>query len=105
MKARELRKLRTEGKEYVVQDGDIMDFKTFLQPKSGSWSHSISNKVLAASRCKRLVITRMVNCGTAEIVRHFSELMRFAAFELPDLGLTAINLNPAVRALQIAPSH
>lgn len=29
-KARELGKLRTEGKEYVVQDGDIMDFKTFL---------------------------------------------------------------------------
>ena len=30
VKARELGKLRTEGKEYVVQDGDIMDFKTFL---------------------------------------------------------------------------
>ena len=29
-KARELGKLRTEGKEYVVQDGDVMDFKTFL---------------------------------------------------------------------------
>ncbi len=29
-RARELGKLRTEGKEYVVEDGDIMDFKTFL---------------------------------------------------------------------------
>ena len=29
-RARELGKLRTEGKEYVVQDGDVMDFKTFL---------------------------------------------------------------------------
>jgi len=29
-KARELGKLRTEGKEYVVQDGDVMEFKTFL---------------------------------------------------------------------------
>ncbi|MDQ6676949.1 MAG: redox-regulated ATPase YchF [Acidobacteriota bacterium] len=29
-KAREQGKLRTEGKEYVVQDGDIMEFKTFL---------------------------------------------------------------------------
>jgi 16S rRNA C1402 (ribose-2'-O) methylase RsmI len=29
-KARELGKLRTEGKEYVVQDGDVMDFKTFV---------------------------------------------------------------------------
>ncbi len=29
-KARELGKLRTEGKDYVVQDGDVMDFKTFL---------------------------------------------------------------------------
>src|SRR3954451_5380218 len=30
VKARELGKLRTEGKEYVVQDGDVMEFKTFL---------------------------------------------------------------------------
>ncbi|MFM2125675.1 MAG: redox-regulated ATPase YchF [Acidobacteriota bacterium] len=29
-KARELGKLRTEGKEYVVQDGDVMEFKTFV---------------------------------------------------------------------------
>ena len=29
-RARELGKLRTEGKEYIVQDGDVMDFKTFL---------------------------------------------------------------------------
>ncbi len=29
-RARELGKLRTEGKEYVVQDGDVMEFKTFL---------------------------------------------------------------------------
>lgn len=29
-KARELGKIRTEGKEYVVQDGDVMEFKTFL---------------------------------------------------------------------------
>ena len=29
-KARELGKVRTEGKEYVVQDGDVMEFKTFL---------------------------------------------------------------------------
>ncbi len=29
-KAREMGKVRTEGKEYVVQDGDVMDFKTFL---------------------------------------------------------------------------
>jgi len=29
-RARELGKVRTEGKEYIVQDGDIMDFKTFL---------------------------------------------------------------------------
>lgn len=29
-KARELGKLRTEGKEYVVEDGDVMEFKTFL---------------------------------------------------------------------------
>jgi ribosome-binding ATPase len=29
-KAREVGKLRTEGKEYVVQDGDVMEFKTFL---------------------------------------------------------------------------
>ena len=29
-RARELGKLRTEGKDYVVQDGDVMDFKTFL---------------------------------------------------------------------------
>jgi GTP-binding protein YchF len=29
-RARELAKLRTEGKEYVVQDGDVMEFKTFL---------------------------------------------------------------------------
>ena len=29
-KARELGKLRTEGKEYVVQDGDVIEFKTFL---------------------------------------------------------------------------
>ena len=28
-RARELGKLRTEGKEYVVQDGDVMEFKTF----------------------------------------------------------------------------
>jgi GTP-binding protein YchF len=29
-KARESGKLRTEGKEYVVQDGDVIEFKTFL---------------------------------------------------------------------------
>jgi hypothetical protein len=29
-RARELGKIRTEGKEYVVQDGDVMEFKTFL---------------------------------------------------------------------------
>ena len=29
-RARELGKLRSEGKEYVVQDGDVMEFKTFL---------------------------------------------------------------------------
>jgi ribosome-binding ATPase len=29
-RARETAKLRTEGKEYVVQDGDVMEFKTFL---------------------------------------------------------------------------
>lgn len=29
-RARELGKIRTEGKDYVVQDGDVMDFKTFL---------------------------------------------------------------------------
>jgi GTP-binding protein YchF len=29
-KARELGKLRTEGKEYAVQDGDVIEFKTFL---------------------------------------------------------------------------
>jgi GTP-binding protein YchF len=29
-KARELGRVRTEGKEYVVQDGDVMEFKTFL---------------------------------------------------------------------------
>jgi GTP-binding protein YchF len=29
-KAREVGKLRTEGKEYVVQDGDVMEFKTFV---------------------------------------------------------------------------
>ena len=29
-KARELGKIRTEGKDYVVQDGDVMEFKTFL---------------------------------------------------------------------------
>ena len=29
-RARELGKVRTEGKEYVVQDGDVMEFKTFL---------------------------------------------------------------------------
>lgn len=29
-RARELGKLRTEGKDYVVQDGDVMNFKTFL---------------------------------------------------------------------------
>jgi ribosome-binding ATPase len=29
-RARELGKLRTEGKEYIVQDGDVMEFKTFL---------------------------------------------------------------------------
>ncbi len=29
-KAREIGRLRTEGKEYVVQDGDVMEFKTFL---------------------------------------------------------------------------
>jgi GTP-binding protein YchF len=29
-KARELGKLRTEGKEYVVEDGDVIEFKTFL---------------------------------------------------------------------------
>ena len=29
-KARVTGKLRTEGKEYVVQDGDVMEFKTFL---------------------------------------------------------------------------
>jgi GTP-binding protein YchF len=29
-RARETAKLRTEGKEYVVQDGDVVEFKTFL---------------------------------------------------------------------------
>lgn len=29
-RARELGKLRTEGKEYVVQDGDVMEFKTYV---------------------------------------------------------------------------
>src|SRR5437879_4106390 len=29
-RARELGRLRTEGKDYVVQDGDVMEFKTFL---------------------------------------------------------------------------
>jgi GTP-binding protein YchF len=29
-RARELAKLRTEGKDYVVQDGDVIEFKTFL---------------------------------------------------------------------------
>jgi ribosome-binding ATPase len=29
-KARELGKLRTEGREYVMQDGDVVEFKTFL---------------------------------------------------------------------------
>jgi ribosome-binding ATPase YchF (GTP1/OBG family) len=29
-KARELSKLRTEGKEYVVQDGGVIEFTTFL---------------------------------------------------------------------------
>jgi ribosome-binding ATPase YchF (GTP1/OBG family) len=29
-KAREAGRLRTEGKEYVVADGDVMEFKTFL---------------------------------------------------------------------------
>ena len=29
-RARELGKLRTEGKDYLVQDGDVMEFKTFL---------------------------------------------------------------------------
>lgn len=29
-RAREVGKLRTEGKEYVVQDGDVIEFKTFL---------------------------------------------------------------------------
>ena len=29
-RARETAKLRTEGKEYIVQDGDVIEFKTFL---------------------------------------------------------------------------
>lgn len=29
-RARELGRLRTEGKEYVVQDGDVIEFKTYL---------------------------------------------------------------------------
>jgi hypothetical protein len=29
-RARELGKLRTEGKEYVVQDGDVIEFKTYV---------------------------------------------------------------------------
>ena len=29
-KAREVGKLRTEGKEYVVQDGDVIEFKTYV---------------------------------------------------------------------------
>jgi ribosome-binding ATPase len=29
-RARELGRLRTEGKEYVVQDGDVMEFKTYV---------------------------------------------------------------------------
>jgi hypothetical protein len=29
-RARELGKLRTEGKEYVIQDGDVVEFKTFV---------------------------------------------------------------------------
>jgi ribosome-binding ATPase YchF (GTP1/OBG family) len=28
--ARSVGKLRTEGKEYVVQDGDVIEFKTFV---------------------------------------------------------------------------
>ena len=36
------------------------------------------------------VITRMVNCGAVEILRHFSDLMRCAAVEPPDLGLEPI---------------
>jgi ribosome-binding ATPase YchF (GTP1/OBG family) len=28
--ARAVGKLRTEGKEYIVQDGDVMEFKTFV---------------------------------------------------------------------------
>jgi len=30
VRARELGKTRTEGKEYGVQDGDVIEFKTFL---------------------------------------------------------------------------
>jgi ribosome-binding ATPase len=29
-RARELGKMRTEGKEYVVQDGDVIEFKTYV---------------------------------------------------------------------------
>jgi ribosome-binding ATPase YchF (GTP1/OBG family) len=29
-RARELAKVRTEGKEYVMQDGDVVEFKTYL---------------------------------------------------------------------------
>jgi ribosome-binding ATPase len=29
-RARELGKLRTEGKDYVVQDGDVIEFKTYV---------------------------------------------------------------------------
>jgi GTP-binding protein YchF len=30
VRARELAKLRTEGKEYVMQDGDVVEFKTYV---------------------------------------------------------------------------
>ena len=40
------------------------------------------------------LITRMVNCGAAEIVRLSNELMRFAAFALPDLGSNLVVSRP-----------
>ena len=39
------------------------------------------------------VITRMVNCRAVEILRHFTDLMRCAAVELPDLGSNAMPLS------------
>ena len=45
------------------------------------------------------VITRMVNRGAVEILRHCSDLMRCAAVEPPDLG-SHVLLYPAVELRQ-----